>query len=250
MGRGTAADLRLTDEGVSRAHAEIATRGGEVSVRDLGSRNGTFHNGRRTAFGKLSDGDKLAIGAMTVLKLSFQDDLDEAFQRDLYASAVRDALTHALRQELFFERLQAEVTLAMRHSLPLALICWEIDDFQQLNDLYGRPAGDRVLATLARAAGAAIRHEDVLGRWGGDELALLCRGTTAELAHHTAERLRRLVASTPVPLDHATVDVTASFGVAICPAPGIASAPDLVRAAAAALHRAKTAGKNRTEGPD
>lgn len=249
LGRGPTADLRLMDEGVSRVHAEIVVRGNEVFARDLGSLNGTYHNGRRAAFCTLADGDKLVIGAMAALKFSFQDGLEEAFQRELYASAVRDPLTQALRKEFFLERLQAEVAFALRHSAPLALIFWDFDNFKRLNDQYGHPAGDRVLSTISQAIGHTIRCEDALGRWGGEEFALICRGTTPDEAFRAAERLRRLVERTSVELAHSMVNVTASFGLACCPAPGIASASDLLLAADAAMYRAKAAGKNQTCGP-
>lgn len=249
VGRGRTANVRLTDEGVSRAHTEIIVRGEDVSARDLGSLNGTFHNGRRTAFCRLADGDKLTIGAMTVLKFSFQDGVQERFQRDLYASAVRDRVTHALRSEVFLERLQAEVAFSQIHSVPLSLIFWDLDDFQTLNALYGQPAGDRVLATVSEAVGRAISREQVLGRWGGDEFALICRGTPAEAAYGTAERLRHLIECTPILLQHDTVSITASFGLGVCPAPGISTALDLLRVADAAVFRAKSSGKNRTDGP-
>jgi two-component system, cell cycle response regulator len=249
IGRGPVADIRLMDEGLSRAHTEILVRGPEVSARDLGSLNGTFHNGRRTALCTLADGDKLAIGTTTILRFSFQDELDEAFQRDLYASAVRDSLTQALRKEFFVERLYAEVSFSLRHAVPMALIFWDLDDFKQLNDHYGHPAGDLVLGTVSRAVGQVIRCEDVFGRWGGEEFALICRGATPQEAYRTAERLRGVIASTPVPLGPTSVSVRASFGVAIFPAPGVADASDLLLAADTAMYRAKRAGKNRTEGP-
>jgi diguanylate cyclase (GGDEF)-like protein len=245
IGRGTKADLRIVDEGVSRAHVQITIGGRDVSARDLGSLNGTFHNGRRAAFCKLTEGDKLTLGAMTVLKLSFQDVLDEQFQRDLYAAAVRDSTTRAMRTEFFLERLQAEVLYAVQKRVPLTLMTWDIDDLDRVDNLYGRAAGDRVLATIAQAVAAATDPEDVLGRLSRRRFAMMRPGTTSNAVHLTAERFRRLVACTPVRLDHASVNVTASFGVAVCPTPGISGAFDLLCAAEGAMYRAKDAGKNR-----
>lgn len=248
LGRGLQADVRLMDEGVSRAHTEIIVRGEEVLARDLGSLNGTFHNGRRTESCRLVEGDKLALGAMSLLKFSFQDSADEHCQRELYASAVRDALTGAMRKDVFLERLNAEVLLAGQHSAPLALIVCDIDDLGRLNALYGRLAGDRALAAVSQALARLVRHPDVFGHLGGDRFALVCRGTTGEVARGYAERLRALVARTPIRLEHAAVSVTASFGVADFAAPRARTAVDLLRAAEAALRRAKCAGKDRTEG--
>ena len=247
IGRGSTADVRLMDEGVSRAHTELIVRGENVLARDLGSLNGTFHNGCRTASCKLAAGDKLALGAMSLLKFSFQDSADEHCQRELYTSAVRDALTGAMRKDIFLERLNAEVLLAVQHSAALALIVCDIDDLGRLNGLYGRLAGDHVLAAISQALARLVRHPDVFGHLGGDRFALVSRGTTGEAARGYAERLRALVASTPIRLEHATVNVTASLGVASFAAPTSCSAVDLLRVAEAALHRAKRAGKDRTE---
>src|SRR5947209_6297499 len=67
VGRGPDAQLRLEDDGISREHAEIIASGGGLRVRDLGSTNGTFRNGVRAEAGELHDGDKLSVGAATLL---------------------------------------------------------------------------------------------------------------------------------------------------------------------------------------
>jgi two-component system, cell cycle response regulator len=247
IGRGPRADIRLIDEGVSRCHTEIVLEADGIKARDLGSTNGTYKNGSRAALSELADGDKISIGATTILKFSFQDGLEEAFQRDLYRSAVRDATTQALRKTVFLERLEAEVAFSLRHSTPLALIFWDLDDFKRVNDLYGHPAGDLVLAGTAKAVAAVTRREDMFGRWGGEEFALACRGMTAEVATGTAERIRRLIEETRIDLGLVTLNVTASFGVAFCPAPDVLRAADLLNVADAAMYRAKRAGKNRVE---
>ena len=84
VGRSDDADVHLIDEGVSRSHAALILDGERVRLRDLGSVNGTYRNGMRIV-GEvvLDDGDKISMGSTTILKFTYQDDLDERFNRRL-----------------------------------------------------------------------------------------------------------------------------------------------------------------------
>jgi diguanylate cyclase (GGDEF)-like protein len=246
IGRAQDADIRIVDDGISRHHVEIRLEGDRVLIRDLGSTNGTFRNGTRVeSVTEVADGDKVSVGSTTILKFTFKDGIDEAYESQLYRSATQDGLTHALKKEFFLERLEGEVAFAVRHSAPVALILWDLDRFKSVNDRYGHPAGDLVLSASARAVAATIRREDVFGRYGGEEFALTCRGTAQDVASRMAERFRRAIEETLVDIGDRSLQVTASFGVATCPSDGIASPSQLIAAADAAMYRAKAAGRNR-----
>jgi diguanylate cyclase (GGDEF)-like protein len=245
IGRVAGADIRIVDEGISRHHVEILREGERVFVRDLSSTNGTLCNGEPIQMVEVTDGDKVAVGSSTILKFTFQDGIDEEYESALYRSAIQDGLTHALKREFFLERLEGEVAFAVRHSIPVALILWDLDRFKAVNDEHGHPAGDLLLAGTARAVKGAIRREDVFGRYGGEEFVLTCRGTALDVAGRMAERLRRAIADTVVDESGVPLKVTASFGVAACPSAGIASSSDLLAAADAAMYRAKESGRNR-----
>jgi diguanylate cyclase (GGDEF)-like protein len=247
VGRGPAADIRIVDDGISREHVEILVDSERVTVRDLGSTNGTYRNGSPVDGAEIADGDKISLGSTTVLKFSYQDGIDEAFEQGLYRSAMNDGLTRALKREFFVERLSAEVAFSVRHSTPLALILWDLDRFKAVNDRFGHPAGDRVLEATARTIADAIRRDDLFARYGGEEFALACRATGPEGAWRTAERLRVAIERTTVELGSDSLRVTASFGVAICPGTAIATAWQLIAAADAAMYRAKNCGRNRVE---
>jgi len=247
VGRGASADLRIVDDGISREHVEILVEGDRVTLHDLGSTNGTFRNGELIEQCEIADGDKILIGSTAILKFTYQDGIDEAYQRDLYRSATRDAATQALTKGFFVERLEAEVAFALRHGSPLALILWDFDAFKAINDRHGQQMGDRVLVATARSVRETIRREDILARYGGEKFALACRATNMARAFRLAERLRESIAATKVEAGGAAVRVTASFGLAVCPDPGISTAARLIEAADAALYRAKSYGKNRTE---
>ena len=118
-----------------------------------------------------------------------------------------------------------------------------------MNDTYGHLAGDQVLCAVAAGIRSALRSDDVVGRWGGEEFLVVLGGAGSHEAADVAERIRRSVADTPCPIDDGRgVPVTVSVGVASRPA-GDRTAGDnlheLIRDADAALYAAKDAGRNR-----
>lgn len=247
VGRGEDVDLRIADDGMSREHAEILLDGQRVTIRDLGSTNGTYCNGAGVDVREVADGDRIVLGSTTILKFSHEEGMEISFPRDLDRGASRDAETLALRREYFLERLEGEVAFALRHATPLAVVMWDIDRLTIVNDQYGQAAGERVVSRTARAVGGTIRREDIFARTGGEEFAVACRATNMARAFRVAERLRQSICDTVITLGSDHVRVSASFGVAVCPHHGVSSAVELVAAADAAISRAKNHGGNRTE---
>jgi two-component system cell cycle response regulator len=249
IGRGHDADIRIADDGISREHVEVMGEREHVTVRDLGSTNGTFHNGRKVDEVELVDGDKLSIGSTTILKFSYRDGFDEAFEQRLSSLGIRDELTRALKKAFFLDRLESEVAFSIRHRTPIALIMWHLDGFEAINKVHGSTVGASLLSATAYGVTRVIRREDVFVRYGGEEFGLLCRDTSVEAALRMAERLREVIGATMVRVGAESVQVTASFGVATCPAaaPGIVTPADLIAAADAAMRRAEALGRNRVE---
>lgn len=247
IGRGSRADIPLLDDGVSRAHAEISVRSGEIVIRDLESRNGTFCNGSRVAAQSLRDGDKIQLGQTTILKFTFGDDLEESFQRKMYDSALRDSLTSVFNKRHFTSQLTIELQFARRHETPLALVVFDLDDLKAVNDRHGHLAGDHVLAEVAESVAGVIRAEDLLARIGGDEFAILCRASSLEDAVGLARRLLAAVESRPIRHGGEAIDVSVSIGVAALPESSAQSADEFLANADRALYRAKQGGRNRLE---
>jgi diguanylate cyclase (GGDEF)-like protein len=249
IGRGHEADIRIADDGISREHVEVTGERQHVTVRDLGSTNGTFHNGRKVDEVELEDGDKISIGSTTILKFSYRDGFDEAFEQRLSSLGIRDELTRALKKAFFLDRLESEVAFSIRHRTPIALIMWDLDGFEDVSTFHGPTVGASLLSATAYAVTRVIRREDVFVRYGGEKFGLLCRNTPFEAAVRMAERLREVIGATAVRVGTESVQVTASFGVATCPAaaPGIVTPAELIAAADAAMRRAKTLGRNRVE---
>ena len=245
LGRGQNATIKLMDDGISRKHARIVQQGGEVMIEDLRSSNGTIVNGAPVANQLLKDGDKIRLGSTTILKFTYNDQLDESFQQHMYEAARRDGLTKAFNKMYLLDQLELEIAYARRHNSHLALLMFDVDHFKRVNDTFGHLAGDYVLAKLARLASGTVRTEDVFARYGGEEFAILCRGVPLASAGVLAERLRAMVEGTAFEHDGRRMPITISVGVAGHPEVPIETGPQLIAAADQALYEAKRAGRNR-----
>lgn len=247
IGRGLQTDVRINDEGISRTHAVVEADGGEYYLSDAGSTNGTFANGSKVDRHPLREGDKIQIGASSVLKFTYHDDLDEDFQRNLYESALRDRLTGIFNRGYFNNRLESDVAFALRHGKPLSLVLFDIDDFKQVNDTLGHPTGDALLAALADRVAGTTRSEDIFARYGGEEFVVICRDVDALRAARAAYRIADIVAAQAFAMDGKELEVTVSVGVADLGMLVEPKADALIEAADAALYVAKRNGKNRVE---
>jgi diguanylate cyclase (GGDEF)-like protein/PAS domain S-box-containing protein len=167
-------------------------------------------------------------------------DLTEAQQR-LARTAERDALTDALSRRTMMERIDAAA--ASCSSQPVGLFFIDLDGFKALNDSHGHAAGDALLVALAQALQLAVRAEDAVGRFGGDEFIVLAGvrdvAGAGTLASHLLGAVRECASQCP-----GAANVSASIGYAL--APHDATQPlRLLQLADSAMYAAKHAGKNR-----
>ncbi|GAA3396853.1 histidine kinase N-terminal 7TM domain-containing diguanylate cyclase [Cryptosporangium minutisporangium] len=167
---------------------------------------------------------------------------NERLRADLAEQAIRDALT-GLHNRRHLMTVLAEAERAESGPLSVALI--DVDHFKRVNDEYGHAAGDRVLVAVARLLADGVRSTDVLARYGGEEFVLLMPGLSAEEAQEQVNRLRRLVASTPIEV--AGQAVTVSFSAGLASGSGPVDADALLEAADHALYAAKRNGRDRVE---
>jgi two-component system, cell cycle response regulator len=245
VGRAMNVQVRLNDDGISRRHCRVLSIGGQVIIEDLGSANGTLVNGEMIQHHALKEGDKVRLGANTMLKFTYQDKLDETFQQQMYDAALRDGLTKSYNKKFFVDRLDTEFAYAKRHKSMLSLVMFDVDHFKRVNDTYGHLAGDAVLVHLTRITQATIRTEDILARYGGEEFAVICRGTPLLNAGVLGERLRARVEGETFDYQGTRLPVTISVGVSALPEANVATSPELVKAADGALYEAKRSGRNR-----
>ncbi len=143
--------------------------------------------------------------------------------------------------------LQHHLTQVLPHASlarQLAVLFIDLDGFKEINDSLGHDAGDELLRTMARRLQAALRPQDTLVRWGGDEfVAALEIGAEPERARRIARRVLSELSQRMTIRGH-TLSLSGSIGIAIAPSDG--SDPDTVlRHADAAMYAAKNAGKNR-----
>lgn len=248
IGRGTEADLWLEDGGVSRRHARITCRSdGRYFVEDLSSTNGTFLGSQRIDICEIRPGDRVQLGPHVILRFAITDDAEEELQRRLYESSTRDGLTRLYNRKYFTERLTAEVAYSRRHKVKLSILILDLDDFKQINDTHGHPAGDMVLRLVSAQMQRVLRVEDLVARYGGEEFVILARSTGKTEAVRLAERIREAVAELEIPVTpDRSLKVTLSMGVAALPDVAPAGGPnELIALADARLYKAKAEGKNR-----
>jgi two-component system cell cycle response regulator len=248
MGRSPEVSIQIDDDGVSRKHAKIHVGAdGSHYLVDLGSTNGTFLNGVRLSMSPLQDGDKIQIGANTVFKYSLQDALEEQFQKHIYESATRDGLTRIFNKKYFLDTLRKEFAYCVRHRVPLSLVMFDVDHFKKVNDTYGHPAGDYVLARIAQRVSDTVRTEDLFARYGGEEFALMLRESTEDASQICAERCRKAVDTTDFNFQGTPIKVTISLGVATLGDSDYAQPEDLIATADKYLYRAKKNGRNQVQ---
>jgi two-component system cell cycle response regulator len=156
-----------------------------------------------------------------------------------------DALTGVGNRAQFNRRWREEVAEAARHARPLTLAVLDIDHFKRINDTYGHPAGDEVIATLARVIQRCVRVSDVVCRYGGEEFAVILPTTTPDDAEVVAQRIRESLQARVWPR-HPEHTVTCSIGLAGSVDSREGMTPEAwFEAADAALYTAKQSGRNR-----
>jgi diguanylate cyclase (GGDEF)-like protein len=186
-----------------------------------------------------------AIPSVTLLQRSLR-------HNQLVNASRIDSKTGLLNAGTWEREAAAEVARAVRTRTPLALALVDIDHFKAVNDAHGHLAGDNALRGIARTFRIFLRNYDLVGRFGGEEFALLLPHTKAVDAYGIAERIREHIAATPIDVDGVPnagpVRLTVSMGVAALGARWDATTgsqlTDLLAAADRALYQAKRAGRD------
>ncbi|MFC1523696.1 HDOD domain-containing protein [Thermodesulfobacteriota bacterium] len=161
--------------------------------------------------------------------------------------ASTDELTGLFNRRHFMSMMKSEISRAVRYNRPLSFIIFDIDFFKKVNDTYGHPAGDRVLAEVSWRIGENIRNTEILARYGGEEFAIILPETSIKDAALLAERLRRSIERMEVTADQTRIsNITISLGVTtFIPDKGLKSEEEIIQAADKALYNAKNTGRNK-----
>jgi diguanylate cyclase (GGDEF)-like protein len=153
-----------------------------------------------------------------------------------------DGLTGLLNHSHLKQQIEIELSRADREGWEVAYAMIDVDRFKSINDAFGHTSGDRLLKSLARLLRQRLRRSDVLGRYGGDELAVLLPHTDGPTARRVLDEIRDSFSRLRLRVGGREMSATLSCGVAVYPA--CRTAQELVEAADAALYEAKGGGRN------
>ena len=164
--------------------------------------------------------------------------------RTLNALMVQDSLTGLLKHTKVKEQLEAELSRAERHGTDLAFAMIDIDRFKAINDHYGHLAGDRVIKSLARLLRQRVRRSDVVGRYGGEEFAVIFPACSVDSAARSIDRIRADFCQ--ISHHHGEAEFTVSLSAGVAGLSSRRSVGGMIDAADQALYQAKQHGRNRT----
>jgi diguanylate cyclase (GGDEF)-like protein len=164
-------------------------------------------------------------------------------QLDLIRLATIDGLTGVLNRRAFLDAAEREISRCKRSGESFGFAMFDLDLFKRVNDSHGHPVGDKVLRLFADTLRSVVRPHDLLGRYGGEEFALLMPGIDKTAASTIVERCRRAVETRSLEHGSGAIHITASAGIAAFDENG-SDLETLIKAADAALYEAKAAGRN------
>jgi diguanylate cyclase (GGDEF)-like protein len=248
--RGTQMRLRqalaeqLTQEQTSRLRVQFDSERKEAENRALVVQNRL--RGEQLAAGariRRLQAVVLSLGAAVVVVLVALVARHVAGERRMRVMAMTDELTRLPNRRHLLAVAGERLSDARREGTPFSLLALDVDHFKRINDRFGHDAGDAVLRRVAQACRGALRHDDSIGRTGGEEFVVVLPRADAARAMEVAERLRAAVER----LEWAEVDpalrVTVSVGVAERAGPD--DFATLAKRADDSLYRAKELGRNR-----
>jgi diguanylate cyclase (GGDEF)-like protein len=189
--------------------------------------------------------EELVARVASMLRIKRSYDAVAASRNRMAELAVLDDLTGLYNVRYLQQRFSEEWKRAERHREPLAIAMIDVDHFKAVNDSHGHDVGDAVLREVSARLRGSVRDTDVVARYGGEEFVVLLPSTQLAGALVVAERIRKSVATRRIETPRARLEITASIGLALYPSRGVSSKDQLLRAADAALYRAKEEGRDR-----
>jgi len=170
----------------------------------------------------------------------------EQQNRELQRLANYDQLTGILNRRAFFERGEEILRFCVQSRMSLVCIMSDIDHFKSINDNYGHPVGDAAIKVVASLLSKNTRHNDVVGRYGGEEFCILLPGLDEaqgfEIANRMRESIERLAGKGVRSIEG--LRITSSFGMVVQTSPD-QTLPELIELADQALYHAKENGRNK-----
>ncbi len=258
VGREAGGAIQSRDPNISRRHALLEfSADGRVLLTDLGSKNGIFINGVQISRAELFDGQHVQLSNDSVYRVRFQDPAETRLMESITVSVLRDPLTGLPNRRYVSDRLAQELAYGHRHGEPVAVALTDIDDTKKVVDADGQAGADKLIKQIAKLVRTTMRAEDVVVRYGADELMVLMRNTALEEGKNIMERARKAVEKRTFDTGDIPIRATITVGLSAFEPAGRAKgkkkkepvdpelATQLLDRADSALYRGKDAGKNR-----
>lgn len=166
-------------------------------------------------------------------------------ERQIKQLSEKDPLTSLWNRRYLFEQMERELARAKREQSALSFVMLDLDHFKQINDIYGHQIGDEALVLVGRVLLESVRRSDIVGRYGGEEFAIMLPNTSAEKAREVAERCRQSIEKQSLSTAQGTLTLSASLGLVSLNVNPQTEVDNLIHFADEALYRAKTSGRNR-----
>jgi two-component system cell cycle response regulator len=243
LGRIPENDIEINDPMISRRHIRILRESGDkFMLIDLKTTNGTYLNDEQVLEAELSDGDRIKVGE-TVLRFSFQDEVDIRYMDEIRALIHLDNLTGLLCKRTFDYELDKVLFDYRDRGEPLSVAMMDLDFFKNVNDTYGHNTGSYVISRVGELIRKVVSDKGVAGRFGGEEFIAFFPGQDREQAWVLCNKLRREMEDATFYYDEASIKITISIGISEYPRDG-SDSKILVEKADEALYQAKARGRN------
>jgi len=244
LGRDRENDIVLDSDSVSRRHARIEHREGNVYVTDLDSTNGTYINdeGEPVTECQVRRGDQIKIGD-TIFKYLSGSDIETQYHEAIYTLTITDGLTGLPNERQLADVLGREVKRSRRYERPLSALIVRVDKFSEINDAFGHLSGDIMLREMAVRLSTRMREHDMVARHKGSQFVVVLPETAAAEAMRVACELKLAATEEPYTVEGESVLATVSVGCV--ERRDEDAAEQLVSALENALYDAKRGGGNR-----
>ncbi len=190
----------------------------------------------------ITDEEGKITGAVEIFSDSSAHVANQRRIDELEQLALLDSLTRIGNRRYLEMTLESKLAETARYNTQIAIFFMDLDNFKDVNDAWGHDVGDEVLKVVAKTLNAVIRPMDILGRWGGEEFIAAATNVNRGTARSIAERFRKLIEESSVPVGDQRVTFTISVGATIAkPSDDLAS---IVKRADKQMYEAKKAGKN------
>ena len=168
----------------------------------------------------------------------------EELEREMRIMATYDHLTGLFTRKAFLDMSEEVYERALEENGIFGILYIDIDNFKKINDFYGHEGGDKVLSYFGEKLISIFGRNDIIGRLGGEEVAVLVADVEFELLARTIKSMQRAISSANIVIDKQMINFTASIGISIYTPQNRIPLDALLAQADKALYRAKNSGKN------